>query len=211
MRLNVYVSRDMSPEEAKLAYEERTRRRERKSKSLSEDSSKSHTRMDENNSSDIHTSGLTREPEQLVPVSTVTSVVPSLIDTMQFPPLDSHCSGAPLYQVKQPFLNSSQWCPGTTNQAASFINQPVGYVHHMPGGLPIVSSDMLNPSNYTSVVHMGTDTCTHPSSSSTQANSPAGPFVLPASSGSSVVHAYNPFHPPLPEMSSNASGEQCCK
>ena len=148
----------------------------------------------------------------MVPVSTVTSVVPSLIDTMQFPPLDSHCSGAPPYQDKQPISNSSQWCPpGTMNQAAPFINQPVSYVHHMPGGLPIVSPGMFNPSNFASVVHLGTDSCTHPTSSSTQANSPAGPFVLPASSGSSVVHAYNPFQPTLPVMYSNTSGEQCCK
>ena len=212
VRLIVYVSRDMSPKKAKLAYEERTRRRQRKSNSLSEDSSKSLSRVDETNSSDILTSGVTSDPVQLVPVSTVTSVVPSLIDTMQFPPLDSHCSGAPPFQDKQPILNSSQWCPpGTTNQATAFINQPVSYVHHMPGGLPIVSSGMFNPSNFTSVVHLGTDACTHQSSSSSQANLPAGPFVLPAPAGPSVVHAYNPFQPPLAVMYANASGEQCRK
>ena len=111
VKLNVYVSRDMSPEEAKLAYEERSRRRLRRLKSLTEDSSNTLPRVDENYSSDILSTGVTNEQEQRVPVPTVASAVPSLSDPMQFPPMDSHCLGALPFQDKQLISNSSQWCP----------------------------------------------------------------------------------------------------
>ena len=102
VKLNVYVSRDMSPEEAKLAYEERTRRRQKRLKSLSDDGPKSRSCADVNPPSDIPTTRLTRSRGQQVSVSSVASVVPQLNDAMQFPPLDSNCPSVSTLQDKQP-------------------------------------------------------------------------------------------------------------
>ena len=92
----------------------------------SESSSKLHSRdrysqsrVNESNSSDILTSGL-----QLVPVSTITSAVPPLIDTKQFPQLDSHYSGAPPFQDKQADPELLTMVPFWHHESCYFLHQP---------------------------------------------------------------------------------------
>ena len=140
-RLNVFISRDMSPEEAKLAFEERVRRRKRK-----QDPSAT-------------TIGQSNNPsrEQLVPdVGTQPSLVvqsfsphfdsagvPSVNDSSQFPPLPPHNPTTLGCSVMPPVSSAPHW----TYLYSMDSNGAV--VNQLSNGLPHVfaSNGAMNPSS----------------------------------------------------------------
>ena len=194
VKLNVYVSRDTSPEEAKLAYEERSRCRQKWLNSSSEDASKSRSCVDVNPSSDLLTTGLTRPHGQQESVSSVTSVLPAFNDVMQFPPLDSNRPSVSTNQDKQQIPVSSQWYPTTTsisNHVTSFVSQQVGYVHHPSGDVSVASHGQYSPPSHPSVVQLGPDVApyAYPATSTSQPNLLVGPYTLPTPAGASVIHS----------------------
>ena len=88
VRLNVFISRDMSPEEAKLAFEERVRRRKRK-----HDSSGATTSHPNKTSSEQLDPNVGTQPSLVVPAFSTqfaSAGVPSVNDSSQFPPLPPH-------------------------------------------------------------------------------------------------------------------------
>ena len=98
IRLNVYISRDMSPEESKLAYEERVRRRSRKSVP-----SKSPLQPNGDQLIASPSGAAILMPQDAAPSAFASSsTVPNINDSTHFPVLDSSGTFTNVYSGAQP-------------------------------------------------------------------------------------------------------------
>ena len=192
IRLNVYISRDMSPEESRLAFEESVRHRAKKSSSSNQEHSAGGGRRDQNTTHDV---------PPLVPqglpssVSSIPSTsVPIITDSSQFPPLCSQGINWIVYSGPQPLYDAHVWTP-----AGSLANRGPGDYHqggyvHQP---PIYSNNggHINtiPSTSYSQHHPGL-----PGSHNASSTMPTGMFHA------SIIHMLPPMHHQLAPTSINS-------
>ena len=133
IRLKVYISRDMSPDESRLAFEERVRRRAKKSSfpSSNQENSAGGGCRDRNTTHDV---------PPLVPqglpsfVSSGPSTsVPTITDSSHFPPLCSQGINSIVFSGPQPLYDAHVWTPaGPSANRGPGDYQQGGYVHQPP-------------------------------------------------------------------------------
>ena len=175
VRLNVFISRDMSPEEAKLAFEERVRRRKRKQDSPDPTISHSTKPSSEQLDPDVGT-----QPSAVVPAffpHFASAGVPPVNDSSQFPPLPPHNPATVGCSMMPPASSVSHWTysyPMDSNGAV---------VNQLGNGLPHVfaSNGAMNPSPAQLVSYWP--------SSAIQSGIHASPFVPPTPLVQPIMHA----------------------
>ena len=131
IRLNIYLSRDMSPEESRLAFEERVRRRSKTSSPPSSNQENGGGRRDQITA---HVVPPLLPQDIYRPVSTIPSTsVPIITDSSQFPPLCSQGINSIVYSGPQPLYEAHVWTPAgsSANRGPGDYRQG-GYVHQPP-------------------------------------------------------------------------------
>ena len=133
IRLNVYISRDMSPEESRLAFEERVCRRAKKSSfpSSNQENSSGGGCRDRNTTHDVP-SLVPQGLPSFVP-SGLSASIPTITDSSHFPPLCSHGINSIVYSGPQQLYDAHVWTPaGSSANRGPGDYQQSGYVHHPP-------------------------------------------------------------------------------
>jgi len=193
IRLNVFISRDMSPEESRLAFEERVRRRAKKSSSSSNQENSAGGGCRDQNT----THGVPPLVPQGLPsfVSSGPSTsVPIISDSSQFPPLCSQGINSIVYSGPQPMYDAHVWTPaGSSANRGPGDYQQGGYVHQPP----IYSNNGGHISNIPSTSysqqHSGL-----PGSHNASSTMPTGMFQAP------IIHMPPPLHHQLASTSINS-------
>ena len=197
VRLNVYISRDMSPEEA-MAYEERLSRRQKKQNLNKDRESVVDTGIpvvhmkpgaSSSKSDVLHSSPSAQTP------------VPQIRDLVQFPPLVSGCSNNPGLQNYQSVYSSSQSCPlGFFNPNGPPVNDSNIFVSHASTNHVPSTSQFIHPSSMQTGIHAVPFV---PSSSN------SAPFSTMTPSGHPGIHAVQFIHPSSASVLPSSSGLHC--
>ena len=189
IRLNVYISRDMSPEESRLAFEERVRRRAKKSSTPSSnlDNGVDGGHLEQNNAHNVS------------PLSTFVSSIPStpvpiITDSSQFPPLCSQSTNSIVYSGPQPVYNAHVWTPaGPSANRGPGDYQQGGHGHQPPIYSSIGGHINTIPSTSYPQQHSGL-----PESHNVASTMPTGMFHAP------IIHMPPPMHHQLASTSINS-------